>query len=473
MRITHALAWAALLSAPLTVLCADGAKRPNILHIHADDHRADGLRALGNPALQTPNLDTLVERGVTFTHCYTMGSMIGAVCTPSRTMMLTGRSWQCIPKAPNALPNAGDPATFLPRVMAAAGYQTWHMGKHGNGFPAGLQTFETDIADEGKGSSPADDRAHACQRLADRTIAFLKARAESKEAKPFYIYLAPPVPHDPRVAESPFHKLYEPAKIPLSPAFLPQHPWDNGEMTVRDEQLAPWPRTPENTRKQLADYYACVSGLDHHVGRIFEALKASGQWDNTIIIFSGDNGLSLGEHGLFGKQNLYEFGGMHVPLVMAGPGIPKGRSDALVYLMDLFPTFADFAGATAPEGVEGKSLRPVVEGKASKVRDVLYTGYSDCQRAIRDDRWKLIRYPLVDKTQLFDLQADPHELANLAGAPGQAGKVEELTALLKKEMAAYRDAVPLQVDIPKKAEWTPPVAAVKKANKIKKKKAAP
>jgi arylsulfatase A-like enzyme len=255
--------------------------------------------------------------------------------------------------------------------------------------------------------------------------------------------------------------MYDPAKIPLPAAFMPQHPWDNGEMACRDELLAPWPRTPEDTKQQIADYYACVTGLDHHVGRIFAELKKSGQWDNTIIIFTGDNGLSLGEHGLFGKQNLYEFGGMHVPCVIAGPGIPKGRSDALIYLMDLFPTFAEFGGAKLPEGIEGQSIAPILHGEKTKVRDVLYTGYRECQRAVRDDRWKLIRYPLVDRTQLFDLAADPHELTNLADKPEHAAKLAEMTALLEKEMREYGDTAPLKVANPKPAEWTPPA---KKSN---------
>jgi arylsulfatase A-like enzyme len=428
------------------------AAKPNILHIHADDQRSDGLRALGNPTLQTPNLDSLVERGMTFTHCYTMGSMIGAVCTPSRTMLLTGRSWLRIPGAKDAKENAKDPNTFLPRVIQAAGYQTWHMGKSGNGFPAGLKEFETSIIDNADGK----ERANSSQRLADQTIKFLQSRADTSEAKPFYIYIAPPVPHDPRDAEPRFHQLYDAKDIPLSPAFLPLHPFDNGEMTVRDEKLAPWPRTAEDTKKQLADYYACITGLDHHVGRIFAQLKASGQWDNTIIIFSSDNGLSMGEHGLFGKQNLYEFGGFHVPLVIAGPGIPNGKSDALVYLMDLFPTLVEFAGGKCPDGVEGRSLLPILNGQQSRVRDVLYTAYRDCQRAIRDDRWKLIRYPLVNYTQLFDLKTDPHELHNLADRPDHAEKVKEMTALLTNQMALFADKYPLSVENPKPATWKPP-----------------
>ena len=198
---------ATLLFAPLVGVTAAEKPGPNILHIHADDHRPDGLRALGNPLLVTPNLDTLVERGMAFTRCYTMGSMVGAVCTPSRTMMLTGRSWQRIPGAPGASPNAKDPAAFLPRVIQAAGYQTWHMGKAGNGFPAGLAEFETSVIDNANGKTPENDRAHCSQRLADRTIEFLKSRAATNGSKPFYIYLAPPVPHDPRSAEPQFGKL--------------------------------------------------------------------------------------------------------------------------------------------------------------------------------------------------------------------------------------------------------------------------
>lgn len=433
------------------------AARPNILHIHADDHRPDGLGALGTKGLITPNLDSLVARGMTFTRAYTQGSMIGAVCTPSRTMMLTGRSWQRIPGAPSALPDAADPATFLPSVLAAAGYRTWHMGKGGNAFTAGLNAFQTSVVDDARSAdNPATDRAHASSRLADRTIAFLKEHAARKDGAPFYAYLAPPVPHDPRSAEPRFHAMYDPARITLSPAFMPLHPWDNGEMAVRDERLAPWPRTEEDTRRQTADYHACVTGLDHHVGRIFAALKETGQWDNTVIVFSGDNGLSLGEHGLFGKQNLYERGGMHVPLVIAGPGIPQGTTSAFAYLMDLFPTFAALAGAKTPQGIDGRDLSPVIRGESKGVREVAYLGYRDCMRSVSDGRWKLIRYPLVDRTQLFDLEKDPHELTNLAGQTEHAAVQGRLTALLVSEMKAYADPFPLEVAKPAKAEWTPP-----------------
>ena len=459
------------LLAGFVVACFAGGASPaaeprplNILHLHADDHRADGLRALGNALLQTPHLDTLVARGTTFTHCYTMGSMIGAVCLPSRTMLLTGKSWLRIP--PGRDKNA-DASQSLPRVLSAAGYETFHVGKGGNEFTAGLSAFDTNLLMD---DQSVELRRGSSERHADATIKFLQARAGA--AKPFYIYFAPPVPHDPRVTAPEFQHLYDPAKVPLPAAFLPQHPWDNGDMTVRDEQLAPWPRTPEDTKQQLADYYACITGLDHHIGRVFAQLKAMGEWDRTIIIFTGDNGLSLGEHGLFGKQNLYEFGGMHVPCVIAGPGIPQGRSEALVYLMDLFPTFCDFGGATIPAGVEGRSLAPILHGQAATVRDVLYTAYRDGQRAVRDDRWKLIRYPLVDRTQLFDLAADPHELNNLAAQPAHAARLAAMTALLQQEMRRYADPAPLKVAHPQPAAWSPP-AALPAARKNPKNQAAP
>ena len=430
-----------------TTVLALAASKPNILHIHADDHRSDALGAFGHPVVKTPNLDTLVARGFTFTHCYTMGSMVGAVCQPSRTMMLTGKSWLRIPNARN---KEGDPEKSLPKVMSRAGYETWHCGKGGNEYTVGLNAFDTNLRMD---DHQPDERRGSSERHADAAVKFLQER--SKE-KPFYIYLAPPVPHDPRVAAPEFHQMYSASSIPLPPAFLPQHPFDNGEMTVRDEALAPWPRTPEDTKQQLADYYACITGLDHHIGRIFDELKKSGQWDNTIIIFTGDNGLTVGDHGLFGKQNLYEFGGMHVPCVIAGPGIAKGKSDAFVYLMDLFPTFAQFGGATLPEGIEGKSLVPIIAGTQTKVRDLCYTGYRDCQRAVRDQRWKLIRYPLVDQTQLFDMQTDPHELHNLAAQPEHATKVKEMLTLLHTEMQSHSDPAPLTVANPQSPTWTPP-----------------
>ncbi|MCX7006671.1 MAG: sulfatase-like hydrolase/transferase [Kiritimatiellaeota bacterium] len=352
-----------------------GKAKPNVLFILADDMRPDCIGALGNPHIQTPHLDKLVARGMAFTRTYVQGANSGAVCTPSRTMLLTGRSVFHFGKGGFANPDKGG-AVLWADAMRAGGYETFHLGKKGNSHLPGMQAFETCLF---TGEIGADDHAVSSQKSADRVLEFLCSR---KTDRPFFIYLAPPVPHDPRVAPREFMDRYDPAKIPLPPSYMPVHPFDNGEMTVRDECLAPWPRTEAVVKRHLADDYACITCLDHHIGRLVAQLEASGQLANTVIIFAADNGLSLGDHGLMGKQNLYEFGGMHVPLVFAGPGIPHGTSDAFAYLFDVYPTVCELTGTPVPPAVESQSLLPVITGKKTGVRDVAFTAYRQCQRAV-------------------------------------------------------------------------------------------
>lgn len=435
--------------------------RPNVLFILADDHRADGIAALGNPQLRTPTLDKLVARGMAFRRAYVMGSTEGAVCMPSRSMIQTGRSLYRLPKTnlrkgyedfSGAMKDKveGKDWALLPRVMNAAGYATFHIGKRGNECVPAIESYGKNIIRDDTGP---EARASSSRGHADQVIEYLRER---KPDRPFFIYLAPPVPHDPRVAQQEFMDLYDPAKISLPPAFMPLHPFDNGEMTVRDEQLAPWPRPPDNLRRQLADYYACITGLDHHLGRIFDCLKELGQLDNTIIIFAGDNGLSLGEHGLMGKQNLYEFGGMHVPLVVAGPGIKYGESDAFVYLFDLFPTICDLTRTSVPRAVDGKSFAPLLAGKKMKGREVMFNTYKNVQRSLRDDRWKLIQYPQINRTQFFDLKNDPYELNDLASQSAQADRIKKMLERMEKAQKEFGDDCALTVANPKPAAWAPP-----------------
>jgi arylsulfatase A-like enzyme len=425
-------------------------KKPNILFILADDMRPDCISALGNPHIQTPYLDELVGRGMAFTRTYVQGANSGAVCMPSRTMLLSGRSvFRFAGKGGFAKQELGQ-AVLWADAMKAGGYETFHLGKRGNSFLPGMKAFETCLFTDDIG---AGDHEVASQKSADRVLEFLRGR---KSNKPFFIYLAPPVPHDPRVAPKEYMNRYDPAKVPLPPSYMPVHPFDNGEMTVRDECLAPWPRTEAEIKRHLADAYACITCLDHHIGRLVAQLKVSGQLENTFVIFAADNGLSLGDHGLMGKQNLYEFGGMHVPLVIAGPGVPHGKSDASAYLFDVYPTVCELTGTPIPPEVESRSLVPVITGKVQKVRDYAFTAYRQCQRAVRDERWKVIRYPLVNRTQLFDLEKDPHELNDLADKPEFADKLKAMLALLAMQQKFYGDEAPLTVANPAPAAWTPP-----------------
>ncbi len=188
-----------------------------------------------------------------------------------------------------------------------------------------------------------------------------------KPREPYFIYLAPPVPHDPRVAPKKFMDMYDPAKITMPKNFMPEHPFDNGDLKIRDEMLAPFPRTPEVMKRHLADYYACITCLDFHLGRIFDGIDA-------------------------------------------GPGVPHGHSNALTYFYDLFPTLCDFANAPTPAEVDGASMVPIVKGQKKQQRDTLFAVYKDFQRMVRDKRWKLIWYPKISRFQLFDLKSDPWEL---------------------------------------------------------------
>jgi arylsulfatase A-like enzyme len=334
--------------------------------------------------------------------------------------------------------------------MQAGGYETFHLGKKGNSFVPGMEAFETCLY---SGDLGADEHHEtASEKTADRVIEFLYTR---KSPKPFFVYYAPPVPHDPRVAPKEFTDLYAPAKMSLPARYEPVHPFNNGEMTVRDEMLAPHPRTPEIVQKHLADYYACVSCLDHHIGRIIATLRDINQLDNTIVIFTGDNGLSLGDHGLFGKQNLYEMGGMHVPLIFAGPNIPHGRTDAFIYLYDLFPTVCALTETAIPSQVEGKNQKTVVLGQATKVRTKIFTLYKDVQRSVRDNRWKLICYPQINYNQLFDLETDPNEMHNLWESPQYVDKGKEMIAMLKNAQKEFDDSCSLTVATPQERVWSP------------------
>lgn len=421
-------------------------KSPNIVLLVADDLRADCVAALGNAVVKTPHLDRLVGHGFTFRNAYCLGSNQPAVCTPSRNMLLSGqtyfRGW---PKglAPGDGPNLAD-------ALKAAGYFTYQHSKRHNVAREIHKRFDRSqyLADDER-ERTSGEPGHT---IVDSAIAFLDSY---RAPAPWLMVLEFEAPHDPRVAERRFLDLYREDEIPLPHNYLPVHPFDNGEMTVRDEKLAPWPRTPAEVRRQLREYYAVISGLDFHIGRLLDALAKQKQAGDTLIIFTSDHGLAVGSHGLFGKQNLYEHS-MRVPLVFSGPGIEHGSSAALVYLLDLLPTICDLAGAKPPNYIDGQSLAPILRREKATVRDNLGTAYRDVQRAIRDDRWKLIRYPQINRTQLFDLANDPDEIRDLSTDPQNADQVARLTRLLADWQQNVGDKQLLTVDKPRPAEFVPP-----------------
>lgn len=448
--------WLQLSTLLLAFHCAHAGQRANILFLLSDDQRFDTIHALGNPVLQTPNLDRLVQQGFTFTNAYCMGSMVQAVCIPSRAMMLTGRSLfraTATPLTGNILRGY----VMWPELFRKAGYRSYGIGKWHNDRAAFARAFDGGgpiffggmgahsnlavYAYDGDGVYPKEKERtinrYSSELFADTAVQILNRSPQ----EPFVLYVAFTAPHDPRTPPDDYAQKYSSKSMPLPKNFLPQHPFDNGDMKVRDETLLPTPRNRDALRKEIAAYYAMIQHLDGQIGRILSALDASGQGHNTMIIFASDHGLALGSHGLLGKQNLYEHS-VRAPLILAGPGIPRNRqSGALCYLFDIYPTLCELAGQRIPRTVEGRSLVPLLQGIAKTHRDSIFCAYRDVQRMVRDERWKLIHYPKVNRTQLFDLWADADEMNDLSSRPEYQERVLDLTVRLQKMQREFGDTL--------------------------------
>ena len=438
--------------------------RPNFLFIIADDHRHSAIGALGIEAVHTPTLDQLLADGTAFTQAHIMGSTSGAVCMPSRGMLMSG---QHLFDTPDPLP---DDAPLLPELLRANGYATFATGKWhnrrgsfarcfaggGNIFFGGMsdqyampvQDFDPDGVYD-----PAEKRiadGFATTIFAEEMIGFLDAQAN--EAQPFFAYISLTSPHDPRTPPAPYDQMYDPADIALPPNYAPEHPFDIGVRSIRDELLAGYPRGEREIQQHIADYYGMISHQDMGIGRILAALSANGLSENTIVVYTADHGLGVGQHGLMGKQNLYDHS-MRIPLIMRGPGITAGaRCDARLYLHDLYPTLLERAGVDVPEACAGQSVNPVLDGGADGHRDVIFSAFqlmfghpggAAYQRSIKDQRHKLIQTRLdgADTWQLFDLDADPWETHDLIDSAEQAGIVARLKETLRTQQRLAKDPV--------------------------------
>ena len=460
---------AALIISNSAVAQQKKSRAKNILIIYSDDHSYRALGAAGNTDVLTPNLDKLAKSGLMFTQAHVMGGHQGAVCIPSRAMLLTGRYVNRLPGDGSTIP---DSIVSLPEVLRTQGYNTYHTGKwhsdkasHSRMFSTGGDLFfggmhfpkfggqehptvylydSTGVYDE-KRKRTSD--TYSTTLYADHAIQFLSST--TAKAKPFFCYVAFTSPHDPRTPPDKFSRMYDPAKIPLPANFLIKHPFDNGDLNVRDEQLLPVPRDPDAIKKDIALYYGMVSEMDAQVGRILETLEKSGLRENTLIVFAGDNGLAVGQHGLLGKQNLYEHS-IRVPMILSGPGVPMNKkTDGFTYLSDITPTIFDYLQLPRPSSVEGRSLLPVIQDPSKKVRSSIYNVYGHWSRSIKsEDGFKLIVYNVdgIATTQLFNLKIDPWEIKDLSKDQAYSEKIMQMRNLLKQQMAAAFDN--LNIELP-------------------------
>ena len=439
---------------------AEPSPQPSFLVLLSDDQRADTIRAWGNKHIRTPSLDRLVDEGFSFRTNYCFGSNSAAVCVPSRAMLNTGRTWL-------RTKNDMSDAVVLPELLRQNGYTTfvagkWHNGKASlrRGFRNGRSILlggmsdhtKVPVADlvDGRLGDKRTGEKFSSELFADAAVEFLST---TDRTEPFYCYVAFTAPHDPRQPPPDYRAAYYEQLPPLPANFLPQLPFDNGYVcNLRDENLAAWPRTEEVVRDQLAEYYGMITHLDVQVGRVLDALRRSPHADNTYVIYASDHGLAMGSHGLLGKQNVYEHS-MRCPLIVTGPGIPVGGSTrAFTYLLDVFPTVCGLAGVNTPEGLDGIDLASLWRGERDALRTSVFLPFRKEMRAVRDERWKLILYPQIHHTELFDLANDPHEMRNLANEPEQAQQIARLRILLGDWQRRTGDTQPLAIDDPKPAE---------------------
>ena len=449
-------------------------KKPNVLFIITDDQRFDTINALGNSEIITPNLDRLAQRGTSFVRAHIAGGTCGAVCMPSRAMVLSGRNPFHLEELGGNIPPEHK---TLAETFKNNGYETIGLGKWHNGCPAYARSFTqgakiffggmwdhwnvptcrydptgeydnvinfvvdfySDNHPQSQHCDEFDPGKHSSTLLTDAAIDLLNENAGKD--KPFFMYLAYLAPHDPRTMPDSFREMYDPKKITLPPNFQQIIDTNYPLMVHRDEHLAAYPREEGEIKRHIAEYFAMITHLDYEIGRLLDTLHQSGEEDNTIIVFTGDNGLAVGQHGWLGKEDIYEHG-VRVPLIMAGPGIAENvRNDAYVYLYDIFPTLCEKIGLEIPSSVDGKSFAKLLDGNhGDTFRDELYLIFDNFVRGVKDENYKLIEYRNGDSeedkwTFLYDIKNDPWETRNLAGCEEYKDKINEM----REKILKHRD----------------------------------
>ena len=456
------------------------ATRPNVVFILTDDQRWDALGCAGHPFLKTPNLDRIAAEGAHFANCFCTTSL----CSPSRASMLSGLYAHAHGITNNFTDYPNDLPSF-PRQLQAAGYATayigkWHMNEQSDERRPGFDFWASH-----KGQAKYYDtefningtrdvlKGYYTTRVTDLAIDWVAQ--QRPHDKPFLLMLGHKAPHSPNTPEPRYEHLFDNAKIeyPATAFALDGKPdWIRQRLDTWHGIYGPlWgfrkefpDRRPEAVAAFAAfcrAYYATIKSLDDSVGRLYDALKRSGQLDNTLIVFVGDNGFFLGEHGMMDKRTMHE-ASIRIPLLARYPALirPHTVVSDMVLNVDLAPTILDVCGAPPLPKVHGQSWRRLAGGDPAGWRSSWYYTYdyekqfpyTPNVRGVRTDDWKYIHYPHGDgkpdrhKAELYHLKADPLETKNLIDDPAQAPRVAQLRAELQRLMAtagALPDRMPL------------------------------
>lgn len=448
----------AIFFALVNVSCVLAADKLNVLFLMSDDMRP-ALGCYGHPVVQSPNIDALAEKGLRFDRAYCQYPL----CNPSRTSLLTGRH----PTTTGVLDNTIDFRAVhpewvsLPQFFKENGYASLRCGKifHGGlddakAWTAGGDPARPDHSPRKRPDAKArvaqsdrfvtlegDGQSHGDYNVAERAIRFLNEYHD----RPFFLACGFAKPHSPPTAPQRFLQLYDAAKLLLPATFaaVPAAPrgFPSISITRNSDLFIDRPASPDEARQMLAAYYASVSWTDWNVGRVIAELERLNLRHKTIIVFWGDHGYHLGEFGKWAKHgSLFEIG-TRVPLIISVPGIKEsGKAfDGPVQTLDLYPTLAQLCGLTAPSGVEGHSLVPLLSNIQSAWDYPAYSvagSASNLGVAVRTRRFRYAQWTGTNPgAMLIDEQADPNETNNLVENPTYATTVNELAALANRHAA--------------------------------------
>lgn len=429
---------------------ADGGRRPNILFLLTDDQRWDNLGCAGHAIVRTPNLDALASQGTLLANNFCTTS----ICCASRASILTGMyaSTHGIERFDVPL-SPGQFAQSYPALLRRAGYRTGFIGKWGLGGAMPENGFDVWRGFAGQGRYYHDidgERVHLNSILRDQAVEFIEGCSREQ---PFCLSLSFKAPHEldgdpwPYQCETDLADLYEDAEIPLPPTSGEEHHARLPEFVRTSEGRTRWDAyfgTPEQFQKSLKDIYRLITGVDRVVGDMYRALRRRGLSDNTVVIFTSDNGAFHGEHGLAGKWLMYEES-IRTPLLIYDPRLPASRRGRRIEEMslniDLAPTMLDLAGLPRPDGADGHSLVPLLKGHALEWRREWFYehhyghgGRIPVTEGVRTEEWTYTRYPETQPLyeDLFDLSADPLQVSNLARDSRHARTLDDLRARLER-----------------------------------------
>jgi len=470
-------------------------KKPHILLVMADQLRWDCLGCMGNPVIQTPNLDALASRGVLFRNGFTPNP----ICVPARASIMTGNYPQVCTGIKGNAGRIKDDQPLLTDVLKRAGYRTYAMGKlhfvpysppgtprlvHGfehvdlhesgrilaqfdpTGRTRGLEDYFDYLTDVGwhgytrahgignndvrPCASPLPPEHTVDHWIADCTRRQLDRHFKESPDRPFFMFMSSPKPHSPYDPPTPYDRLYDPRQIP--------RPWGTIQSLQGRNPLllhTIYPHgvdtlSPQAWQVIRSYYYGCVSWLDTQVGRVLSRLDELGQSDNTLVLFTADHGDLLGDFGSVFKLNHLN-GSVRVPFIVAGPGVARGAvSDALVGLQDILPTLAAAAETDIGQAVQGNDLTPVLASPSARVRDVYYSSTCDdpMQSAmIADTRWKYVYSQAGGGIEeLYDQGESLSEERNLASDPHYQSLKHQLRERLKTTARELGDIALLGAD---------------------------